>query len=466
MSIVNRIVKLIVWFFVAIVVLLAIGYIVLFTINFHDQPPSSAAKRLAQLSSSRTQVEDDYNGYVYLLGFSAKQGVEPQEQGKKYIQWAQKTVSESAASIIEEFPDRNSDFKVQKSKLIRELLQQCRTIDSACLYLLEHNQDSILHWIESNRWLMERYQTLIRYHEWAEIVPYDTRLPLPEYSAVFDAQSLLFTEAWLVAAEGDAEKVKTLLTRDVGFWREVLGSSDILITKMIAVAALKRHFSWSNLVLRALPNEVVSESLPESWQLPITESERSMLRCMTGEWVFSKSMLERAKLDFNNEYIFPEQYSSISSISWILLRPLLKTQDSSNQLAEAILAFDETLNQPYSSYPHAVEQATSVWLSELRRPFPGRAYNLVGDLLLSVSDWNPAQYAVRVTDLEGVRRLALVAAELRAWSLTPQKIEGALKETELRNPYNGEPFLWNEASESIEFHGLEEGERGQHSILY
>ena len=40
--------------------------------------------------------------------------------------------------------------------------------------------------------------------------------------------------------------------RDLRFWRIVLQSSDILVSKMMATAMLNRHFEWGNLVLRTL----------------------------------------------------------------------------------------------------------------------------------------------------------------------------------------------------------------------
>ena len=67
------------------------------------------------------------------------------------------------------------------------------------------------------------------------------------------ASGLLLLQAKVLADDGDVAAASALLASDARFWRMVHASADSLITKMIAGAALRRHFEWGNLVLRGFP---------------------------------------------------------------------------------------------------------------------------------------------------------------------------------------------------------------------
>lgn len=51
-----------------------------------------------------------------------------------------------------------------------------------------------------------------------------------------DGQKLLLLNAKILAEHGDYVGAQSLLEEDLHFWRKVLESSDILITRMIATA--------------------------------------------------------------------------------------------------------------------------------------------------------------------------------------------------------------------------------------
>lgn len=85
-----------------------------------------------------------------------------------------------------------------------------------------------------------------------------------------DGQRLHIADAWQSASESDAEAVRSALERNLVYWRMVLKNSDALITKMIATAAVIRHFKLGNLVLRKLPQEVAADGIPDSWRRQIS----------------------------------------------------------------------------------------------------------------------------------------------------------------------------------------------------
>lgn len=87
-------------------------------------------------------------------------------------------------------------------------------------------------------------------------------------------------------------------------------------------------------------------------------------------------------------------------------------------------------------------------------------------MLLGLGMPSYVTYAGRVGDVEGVRRAALAAVTLRASGVKAPDVATALSSIQLRNPYNDQPFSWDEKEGAIVFRGLEAGERGQHRIRY
>lgn len=99
-------------------------------------------------------------------------------------------------------------------------------------------------------------------------------------------------------------------------------------------------------------------------------------------------------------------------------------------------------------------------------PF-GRLYNLTGDLGMSSESWRFSQYAARVSDLEGVRRVALLVAELRATGIAADDVASSLVMSDVVDPYTSDPFTWDAREHAVVFVGLEPNrERATHKVIY
>ncbi len=75
------------------------------------------------------------------------------------------------------------------------------------------------------------------------------------------------------------------------------------------------------------------------------------------------------------------------------------------------------------------------------------------------------QYAMRIADIEGVRRLALLVAELHAEGVSVADAPGALAEAQLRNPYTEAAFAWAPPGR-VMFTGEAPAAQRHHSLEY
>lgn len=468
MRIAKTLLKILAW---CIGVVFALGvaiYLVVIGINWNDQPASEASIRLEKLGRDSASIPDEDNAYVYVLGFAVAPEEDPRIWGTRRLAWTGQVVVQPPSAPVTGFPGKDHDFKRLRSTAVQELSGACRKVDQKCLAALQGGDGNVAEWLAAEGWVLARYKTLLGHKGWRETVPWDARVPLPEYSTVLEGQKLLLAEAWTLAGQGNAGGVSKLLEADVRFWRRTLAATDSLISKMIATAALQRHFAWSNLVLRRLPPDAARSAIPELWRAPISESERSMLRSLAGEWAFFDHAIRHAMEDDVHPLdMSSHEASTAKRVLWRMTHPMLKVQDTSNQYADLLISVSETLQVPFDRYPEALEHARAASDEVAQGAFPPtRIYNVLGDILLAIAAPDFTSYAARVADLEGIRRSALLAVELRIQGITvgqaPQKLTAAA----LRDPYRGEPFGWDEPANAIVFIGLERGERGRHPILY
>ena len=264
---------------------LAIGvlaYLILLAINWRDREPSPAAIRLTTLFRERPAIADAQNGFVFAMGFNVPPGESPTAMGSERLAWLEASGSrlDLSQDPMEKVPDTP-----QRTPAIEAFLQACWPGRKTCDTAFDSGDEVYDQWISSEGWLLTRYRELISLSGWRE--PRRTwTAPLPRYGLVMDGQKLMLLHARRLARQGNTSEIHALLETDLRFWRMTLESSDTLISRMIATRALTRHFEWGNLLLRELPAGSAADAIPDNWRVPLSDAELSILRCMTGEWIF------------------------------------------------------------------------------------------------------------------------------------------------------------------------------------
>lgn len=417
------------------------AYATALAINGRDRAPSETAIRLLNTYRERPAVADEDNAFIYLVGFGAGRAEDPRTIGPR-----------------RELPDHRQGWHPQ----IKQFLEACGPRGADCEDLFMASGAVYERWIASERWLLERYETLIAHAAWQETIPGDMSTPLPSYGLVSDAQRLLLLHANALAHRGELAAVTKLLDDDARFWREVLESSDLVLTKVMATAALKRHLKWGNLVLRELALSGATVQAPAQWEAAITDAERSMRRCVIGEWIF----VTETTRSITDSWDSDETQAWQRLFAWA--SPLrYQPQDTANRLAPIYQVQAELLDAPIADYESALRHASAV-TERLQRDASrfDRAYNAIGKRTIATGSFDFGPYARRVNDIEGVRRAALTAVRLRARGVQASDVATALASAPLRTPYNNQPFAWDAGRGAIVFIGLESGERGQHRIRY
>jgi hypothetical protein len=439
-------------------------YLTAVAINWRDREPSATAIRFTNLYRQRPVVADEENAYIYLMGFAVAPGESPLQVGSKRVAWMQKSAPAPRLNTADDPVRERFDYKAQRRPVIQEFVDACKPVSADCAAAFAAGDAVFKQWTASESWLLDRYRALIAYPGWQESVPFDVAAPLPSYALVMDGQKFLLLNAKILVERGDSVGASRLLGEDLRFWRMVLESSDILISKMIATAAIDRHFELGSLIFRAGQPGTVMGAVPANWSIALSESERSMRRCFVGEWMFMSAELRNTE---HADFYGLNDNSLVAGALSGLIAPLYQPQDTMNKRAEYLSVTAELLSVPIERYAGAVTRTREFSRRTVSEVLPPRsAYNIVGRMLLAVGAYDFGTYARRVADLEGVRRAALLAVTLRAANIGVPEVAAALTSAALRDPYNNRPFEWDEKGRAIVFRGLEVGERGEHRIQY
>lgn len=459
----RKILKIIGWIVAGTVGLGVALYLILVAINWRDQAPSAAAVQLAEAYRNRPELADDDNAFIYTMGFGVAPASDPYEMGLKRLAWLRDSNSSGRVNDTRDPLGKQPDYKAMRPAAVQNFVAACHPGNPDCAAAFRAGDSVFEPWQASESWLLPRYMALIRHRGWRQSVPFDVSAPLPPYGLVMDGQRLLLLDTKILAERGDYANARNLLEKDLHFWRKVLESSDILISKMLATVAITRDFELGNLVLREIPPDKVMNAVPAGWDTPLSDADRSMRRCLVGEWVFMSASLRN--IDIGSEALRDD--SVVSRAMTRLVMPLYRRQDSINKNAAYLLEMIQLSSAPLDQYEDAVNRTAALAQQTRSAAFPPHSpYNPFGQFLIAIGTTDFGTYARRVADLEGVRRAALLAVTLRAANVKASEVSAALSANALHEPYHNRPFEWDEKEGAIVFRGLEIADRSVHRIYY
>jgi hypothetical protein len=444
--------KILGWLLLATLLLVVLLYLVLVGINWNDKPPSVAALRFEQIVAARPPVSADDNAVVYMMGFGAPAEEDPVDIGTRRMAWYE-TFEHGTSHAPDPLPEA-LNFAAEGSAVVTHLGNACGQ-EADRLQCISVFDSVVRSWQPSDvdALGLRRYEGLLTRRGWRDVVPMDVAAPWPAYSSVTHAQRLYLLRLGQWAAQGRMDDVRNGLDADFAFWRAAVPASDSLIAQMIAVAALRQHFSYSNLILRGLSAERSIRAMPADWRREIAPAERSVKRVMAGEMAFWKEAMAHTRRQ--QEVALADGVSD--SPTWVekmtgsLTDPLFKIQDTTNGIADRRMRICEDFEAPMTQYLRlqksweAAPVATGIPL-----------YNPVGQMILRIEDSSSyVNYVLRAASIEGVRRAALLAFQLHANGAAAEAIGSLVSQSDLRDPYTEKPFEWNAERRSVAFTGPE-----------
>lgn len=457
-TLIRRIFLTLGWLLAGLMGLAVLLLVTALVLNRNDRPPSAQVQQV-RAAIEREAVGDADNGYIYLLGMDAAPGKDVRAAGQARMDWIRRSFSgprqEQTPDPLQDALDRNQN----RNEAVKALLAACRAApaNAECTLTWSHSDDTMRQWLADEAWLLERYRALLAYTQWRDPMFLRADALLPNYMLALEGQQMLLAQSMLAAAEGRSDIVMATLEQDTRFWRGIMVSAGSTISKMIAVTALRKNLILGHQALLRLP----ATDAPAAWTTPLSEAELSLRRCLIGEWSYGDATFHDMEATRLRSPDAPDK----GGLGVDLVLTLFQPQDSSNQQLASYLATADTLDVPPERLEAAVKALRAKEKPAGQLP-PLRLYNPLGAVLMAIAGPDVSGYALRIADLEGLRRATVLATELRARKLPASEVAAALPQATARNPYTNEAFGWDASSGSIVFQGRQEGERARHLVPY
>jgi hypothetical protein len=418
----------------ALGVIAGIGYLIL---AWRGDLPSRDARRLQALYDSRVPAPDARNAWFDTFGFAAPAGLDAHEQGLRRVEWIRR--QRASSGVQGEDPGARYPNAAPQTAGLQQITDHCNNdTAAACLAAVERGAPGPL--LENEDAYLRRYRTLLEREDWYEALVWRETEPMPHFGHVATTQRVLLIRLRQAASRGEFASIRDTLEHDFAFARRLLERSDSLISKLMAVALIRQNFLYGSQVLRMLPPERVLETVPRGWSTPFTVAELSMWRCLAGEYQFMKHAVHA---------MYQDLYDSMDdNLLERLVRSLRRRTGSTleiNKSAELFTALAELFEVPVEQYPSA--RATLLMRVE------------------SAQTADMAVYPLRVGTVEGMRRLALLTAQLRSRAVPVDQVKAQVRQSDLRAPFDGQPFAWREEDRVLELEGPK-GRRSGLALVY
>jgi hypothetical protein len=417
----------------------AILAVFLLNLPWFDEPllPELAALRKPQ------PVILEGNAYPFALGFLAAEDRDPRAAGVEIVGRMQArrergepaTVGKEEKRAILGQPLTIDGFGA-KSRPIAEPSAATKSLGKACLprYRLDCAEQLIALAASLDpaepplKTLFARYETLLQHAHYVETPAPDSATPWPPLGPIAELGRLR------LAVSFRRDPIAVFLekaSQELRFWRMTLRESQLLGTKMSALASIR----WANDFLSTLMRER---------QLDARDLER--LRGFVGPFTREEHDIGAAFLsESRTEVLAGEPWVAVDA-SWLIRSMLQKNATFNQQFRDVIQPMRLRSSLDARQY---YEQKGFEPLRHELHVTPTLFYNFGGKLALSRSPFDPEQFPARVHDEDGRIALLLIQAEIE--ERPDLEVAALVRSSVHRNPYTGEAMDYDALAGTLGF---------------
>ncbi len=396
---ISRVFKGVKWLLLFVIIAPIALYALLLLINATDEDKSAQVLAFADFVEQRRQLTGKQNAYISLVGITANPEEDIHAIG---LERMEKLVDFKLTTKALAFIDAYDvgDIIVQ----LRTILSLCESgqqLDESCQQSLLVQQEDIAKLINENQLLIERYRSITQLKHWYEILPasivYSDGM---RYQFLLSLQKLNMLSIWKMAMgqQNNADEVARLLEQQGAFVRNILSSTHMLQTKMIAVSAVNSYFTWLDFLIpnteQSSQQLVLQKSVVNALSQPLTPEELSFEQVIIGEWQFAQSVHQQMIDETDGDY------------AWLnfFLMPILQQQATLNLHAAVMKEAVENLAIETSE----VKDNQLCLTEKSWQTLAWYSYNPVGKLLICAPGLDFASYKVKLDAVE-IRRKSVLA---------------------------------------------------------
>lgn len=402
--------------------------------------PSADFIELTEAYHNRPKIAPKDNAFIYLVGLTAPEGTDPMTFGQQVIDWSNQKVANGGKS---DTPEPEIPYGIGDDfKELRRIINCNIRAETPCA--LAKHQMLARDVVENKAMLLNRYQTLLTFPNYQNILTIDSTSILPT-SFVNDAnlQRLALMDLWLNRNDYPPEKIKQALQKDYDFRLKKSANANTLVEKMIANAGLKNNYYWLNEILKSVNSDTANKLTPRYLHEPIPSSTLSMRTAYIGELQFFMSLLkpQNADEEFNPivSQLSDNEKQRLLNTNATLQKTLINISESADYQTQLKQLETNPSVQQYIALMTALDKDSGGKLSEFT----------FGDTPFEQFVMPLPIYIERSYHLVATLKAVNVLQKIRQQSMKPADIPAFLQHAEQHNPLTGKPFEWNGDTQQI-----------------
>ena len=434
--------KVLKWVAITLAVVVLLPLLLLVAINLIDEDLEPKAAAYGEPRAAT--VPEAENAYFAVLALNASDGVDS-------MAYARAWQGEVKAAALEKRKEKLPESKRAKRPPL------CEPRDAPCLAQLREKTDEIAQQLEAHKEDLVRYDTLIGYKRYEEILDYAPRADstMAPYLLVASAQRAFLLRAAMEVEAGRLEEAVAALEKDFAFQRMLLGSSRTLIGKMVATANFWRDMQFVNELMQVRASEIT----------PFLPRLRTALGALEPGNLNLGSTME-------TEYQVPKAaFRDLREglVSQGMISGMVEGGSVSDKMWDVVGLFffkrNASLNRSFRYYSGmgAVMDAPANKLDEQLIAFNAAqppvgpqwnwVYNPVGKVLVDVAVPSFKEYAWRVHDLDALSRLLALRIDMLTAGVSAEQAAEFIGKSDagLHNPYTRKPMNWDADKKRIYF---------------
>lgn len=264
----------------AAIVLLIVSVVV----NRYFDPPLTARTK-AWLDYPTPNAPDDRNGYLALISLDSRAD-QPIQAAAQALEAYRKVF----ATPYEQRANRKDPYAGIEERILKpgeltfDALPHCK---NDCYAQIVAHPELFRQQAKEHAGLLERYQAMLAYPEFAETIPMDLTVPLPRYSPAQRLGLLYLAQAVQTLDNGDAATAYQAWARRQLFWQRAGAGSVSLINTLIAAAELERGHQILQGMLRSHPESV---AIASQYILPVMTKRPALIDTLSRSMVHEFQM--------------------------------------------------------------------------------------------------------------------------------------------------------------------------------
>ncbi len=409
----------------ALILLLAGAVIV---INAFDEPLNAQAAAMGEPHESRVPAAQ--NGYLAVIAMGVGDGADGMAYARAWLAEARAAAREN-----------RTEKKPEATHAERPPL--CDAVQTSCLAAVQDKADSINAQLDTYKEDLARYEKLIAYPAYEEILDYRFNLEsqFPRYAAMGTAQRAWLTRAALAVQAGRIDDALAAVERDIVFQRVMIKGSRTLVGRMVAAANYTRDLAFvADLLQTSLADLKPYAPRLTAMFKPIESAALSMDVLIDTEFGLIKQALMQQTV----------AHSAGAFYEVISMRLFYKPHATINAAHAAYMHTREVLRKPPAAL---LRERSAEDAARDAMKFQDYVVNPIGKILLRVAMPSFSSYALRLHDLDAFNRLLGLGAEIIAADVNTEDIADFVAKSDARffDPYTGKPMAWDAASRQLSF---------------